>query len=162
MKKNFSNKLVGQIGENLVVAELGRRCVIATTFSGNVPDIDVLAYKDGVSIPIQVKTVKKGNLSVDAKDYLEIEFEGDKQIVKGKNRDIDRGIIFVIVYIGKNLGDEEFYICTKGNIQDLIFKNHSKYLAKNKGVRPKNPKSTHCSYNKGDLVKYINNWKLLT
>ena len=51
MKKNFSNQLTRQISENLVVAELGRREIVATTFSGNVPDIDVLAYKNRTSIP---------------------------------------------------------------------------------------------------------------
>ena len=32
MKRNFNTKLSGQIGENLVVAELGRRNIIATAF----------------------------------------------------------------------------------------------------------------------------------
>ena len=87
MKKNFSNQLTRQISENLVVAELGRREIVATTFSGSVPDIDILAYKNRTSIPLQVKAVKKGNLSVNAKDYLDIEFDGDKQKVKGKSSD---------------------------------------------------------------------------
>ena len=39
--KNYSTQLAGQIGESLVVAELGKRGVIATAFSGNVPDIDI-------------------------------------------------------------------------------------------------------------------------
>ena len=59
-KKNFS-KLSGQIGENLVVAEQGRRGILATAFAGNVPDIDILAYKDKRSIPIQVKALRTGN-----------------------------------------------------------------------------------------------------
>ena len=36
-------KLVGQTGEYLVAAELGRRGLIATTFKGNVPDFDIIA-----------------------------------------------------------------------------------------------------------------------
>ena len=44
MATGFSTKFTGQIGEYLVVAELGRRTIIATPFSGNVPDIDVIAY----------------------------------------------------------------------------------------------------------------------
>ena len=51
MPKN-SSQLSGQIGENLVVAELGRRGIIATANIGaNVKDIDVLAYKDGKAMP---------------------------------------------------------------------------------------------------------------
>jgi hypothetical protein len=36
MPRNFKTQLAGQIGEHLVVAELGRRGVVATPFSGNV------------------------------------------------------------------------------------------------------------------------------
>ena len=50
-------KLTGQIGEHLVVAELGRRMIIATPFSGNVPDIDVIAYANKKSTHIQVKAI---------------------------------------------------------------------------------------------------------
>ena len=73
MVKKFSSKLSGQIGENLVVAELGRRGIIATAFAGNVPEIDILAYKDKTSIPIQlvqhstngfVSTLKKDASSI--------------------------------------------------------------------------------------------------
>ena len=120
MKKSYLNQLTGQIRENLVVAELGRRGILGTTFTGNLPDIDVLAYKDGKSIPVQVKTKNKGNPSVNAADYLDIEFDGEKQKVKGKSKDVNRRIIFVIVFIGEKLGNEEFFICTKGDIQDII------------------------------------------
>ena len=55
MVKNFNTQLSGQIGEHLVTAELGRLGIIAAPFAGNVPDIDVLAYANGKSVPIQVK-----------------------------------------------------------------------------------------------------------
>ena len=48
--KNYSTVLLGALGENLVVSELARRGVVSTTFSGNVPDIDILAFKNNVSI----------------------------------------------------------------------------------------------------------------
>jgi len=63
MQNRFSTKLSGQIGESLCVAELGRRGIIATTFTGNVPDIDVLAYRGGISVPIQVKAQRRGSIS---------------------------------------------------------------------------------------------------
>lgn len=46
--RSFNNQLAGQIGESLVVAELGRRGIVATAFAGNVPDI---AYS-GVIRPV--------------------------------------------------------------------------------------------------------------
>ncbi|HEY5505683.1 MAG TPA: hypothetical protein VIK28_11045 [Sedimentisphaerales bacterium] len=43
MKSGYSNQVTRQIGEHLVVAELGRRGILATPFAGNVPDYDILA-----------------------------------------------------------------------------------------------------------------------
>jgi len=43
MATGRSNKLVGQTGEYLVAAELLRRGLIATTFTGNVPHYDIIA-----------------------------------------------------------------------------------------------------------------------
>jgi len=60
MAKSFKTQLAGQIGENLVVAELGRRGIIATALAGNIPDIDILAYANGKSVPLQVKGQRDG------------------------------------------------------------------------------------------------------
>ena len=81
MVKNYSSKLSGQIGENIVVAELGRRGIVATAFAGNVPEIDLLAYKDGKSIPIQIKSLKDGSLRTRADYYLNIHFDGKIQTI---------------------------------------------------------------------------------
>ncbi len=43
MATGRSTKLVGQAGEYLVAAELSRRGLIATTFTGNVPHYDIIA-----------------------------------------------------------------------------------------------------------------------
>ena len=45
MGKDFSKQLSKQIGENLLVAKLGELGIVASTLTGNVPDIDVLAYR---------------------------------------------------------------------------------------------------------------------
>jgi hypothetical protein len=159
--KNFSTQLSGQIGENLLVAELGRRGIVATSFAGNVPDIDVLAYSNGKSIPIQVKALRKGSLSVNAGHYLDIVFDDKKQIINGLNSDINRQLIFVIVAIGDQLGDDTFYICKQGHIQDVIFNNHSGFLKKHNGIRPKQPNSLHCAYGIKDLLEMKDNWALI-
>ena len=159
--KNYSTKLSGQIGENLLVAELGRRGFVASTLSGNVPDIDVLAYKDGKSIPIQVKTSKQGNLSVNADQYLNIEFSGEIQKVIGKKSDIEKTLIFVIIFIGENHGEDRFYICEQSFIQEVVFQNHQNFLKRHKGIRPKKPESTHCSYSEEDIKSKRDNWDLI-
>ena len=121
------------------------------------------ARQEGESIPIQVKALRKGGFgfAVEAKHYLEIEQDGDVQIVKGKRDDVDRKLIFVLIVIGNEIGEDKFYICEQGFIQDTIFKNHKAYLEKHNGVRPKNPKSTHCSYLESDLLEHQDNWDLI-
>ena len=60
MSKGRDNRLAGQIGEYLVCAELGKRGLIATPFSGNVPAFDVLAADDLCrTVPIQVKASRR-------------------------------------------------------------------------------------------------------
>ena len=160
MPKNYSKYLSGLIGENLVVAELGRRGIVATNFAGNVPEIDILAYKNGKTTPIQVKSLKNGSFSVQADEFLNIKFEGKKQVVKGKKK-IDRNLIFAIVIIGKVSGEDRFYICNKGFIQDLIHKLHKSFLKKHDGIRPKNYLSMHCSYKESHLSEKRDNWTLI-
>jgi len=161
MEKNFNTKFSGQIGENLVVAELGRRNIIATAFAGNVPDIDIVAYKEGKSIPLQVKALKTGSLRTVANKYLNIELIGNKQIIKGKNRSVNRNLIFVIVKIGKKIGEDKFYICEQGLLQDIVLRNHKSFLDKHNGVRPRNPKSYDCSIELSSLSKTENMWELI-
>ncbi len=162
MAKNNSSTLSRQIGENLVVAELGRKEILATAFAGNVPDIDLLAYKDGKSIPIQIKSLRSGSLRTNAKDYLEINFDGEKQEIVGKRSDIDLDLIFVIVKLGQKLGDDIFYICKKSTIQDLVLKEHGNFLKKHGGIRPKNTKSYDCSVHLEKLEEYKDDWELIT
>ena len=45
----------GKSAKTFVVAKFGRRGIIAIIFAGNVPVIDVVGYKDGSIIHLQVK-----------------------------------------------------------------------------------------------------------
>jgi len=157
-------QLSKQLSENLVTAELARRGVIATPFSGNVPDFDILAFQNGTSTPIQVKSTKDGNIQVSnvTKDYLTIEFEGDRQIVKGKKEmpQWKKDLIFIVVFIGENLGEDRFYICRNSDIQEIIFRNYNSWLQQHGDIRPINPRTTHCAYNEQDLSDFKDNWIL--
>jgi|TARA_B100001105_G_C22125856_1_gene329566 hypothetical protein len=159
--KNYKTALKGIIGENLVTAELARRDIVATTFTGNIPDIDILAFKDYKTIPLQVKTLTKGSLHIaDVTKYLKIEREGKKQIIKGLNK-INENLIFVIVKIGGKYSEDEFYIVRQKIIQNIVLKNHSNALKKWKGIRPRNPDSLHSAYDLSDIDEYRDNWKLI-
>lgn len=161
MARNFQTQLAGQIGESLVVAELGRRGIVATTFSGNVPDIDILAYRDGRAIALQVKSVRSGSISFDAKRFLQIEFDGDRQMVSGHSLALDTGLVFVFVSIGCEMGKDRFFILDQGVLQSIIHTNHSAWLAKHGGIRPKNPQSTHTAVSLVHLEQYRDNWVLI-
>ena len=166
--KDFSKQLSKQIGENLLVAKLGELGIVASTLTGNVPDIDILAYRqDGKSIPIQVKTVRKGSVSVgNAEHFIKISFDETTnppkiiQKVRGKQK-INKDLIYVVIFCRKELEAAKFYICTQGDIQKIVDKNYRAHLFKVDSVRPKNPKSTHCTYKEKDLLKFEDNWDLI-
>jgi hypothetical protein len=161
LAKDFSKKLAGQIGEHLVVAELGRRGIIAAPFAGNVPDIDILAYANGLAVPIQVKAMRQPSGSVDASKFLSIRFDGERQIIDGFSEGIDRNLIYVLVHVGETRMQDRFFVLQQGELQDLILHNHSNVLLKFGGRRPKNWESTHCSYDPRDIVGAEENWALI-
>ena len=162
MSKGFSTKLSGQIGESLVVAELGRRGILATAFAGNVPEIDLLAFRNNKAIPIQVKALRSGTLRTKADAYLDIEFDGKAQKILGKRNNKQRNLIFIIVKLGQRIGEDVFYVCEQGLIQDLVFKGHSSFLEKHGGIRPRNPASFDCSVSLLDLEPFEGRWDLVS
>ena len=98
-------QLSEQLSEHLVAAELARRGIVATPFSGNVPDIDILAFKSGKSISVQVKSAKTGNITVAnvERDYLILKQEGNFQRVIAKKAmpRWKKDLIFVIVFLAR-------------------------------------------------------------
>ena len=83
MATGRSTKLVGQAGEYLVAAELSRRGLIATTFTGNVPHYDIIASdENGRHVSVQVKTTRSGSWQFgDMSIFCDITFDGKRQIV---------------------------------------------------------------------------------
>lgn len=139
MATGRSNQLTRQIGEHLVVAELGRMGIIASPFAGNVPQFDLLASTpDGKAFPIQVKAINGPSWQFNAFAFLRLDIKGDRQTVLGLRRDLDRSIVCVLVLL-VSPGRDVFYTLTTGELQRLIRRNYKG------GRRPKNPKSTHCA-----------------
>ena len=161
MARNFKTQLAGQIGESLVVAELGRREIVATAFAGNVPDIDILAYANGMTAHLQVKAWRTGDVSFNAKRFIHIDFEGDRQVVRGLDETLDAELIYVFVKIGENAGEDRFFIILQRDLQMNIGENHAAFLDKHNGIRPKNPRSTHTAVRENHLTAFENNWALI-
>lgn len=161
MPRNFKNQLAGQIGEATVVAELGRRGFVATAFSGNVPDIDLLAYKQGKTISIQVKAWRKGSVSFDAKRFLNISWEGKKQVVSGKQKGLDKLPLYFFVKISEHYGGDRFFILDQWEVAETIREGYQSFLDKHNGIRPKNHLTTHNSVTLQQLRPYEDRWERL-
>ena len=75
-----NNNLMRQIGEHLVCAELGRRGITATPFSGNVPTFDVLATNAKCcTVPIQVKASSSNNWRTDTRTWMNLNLDPENR-----------------------------------------------------------------------------------
>jgi hypothetical protein len=74
MATGRSNQLTKQVGEYLVAAELGRLGLLAATFSGNVPEHDIVATDSACkTVPVQVKAVTGTSWQFDIRRFVDIE-----------------------------------------------------------------------------------------
>ena len=159
MATGRSNKLVGQTGEYLVAAELSRRGLIATTFTGNVPHYDIIASDEaGRHVSVQVKAARGtswqfGNIT----QYCAITFDGKRQIVEEMKACPVRRLIMTFVKIEED-GNDRFYILTWQRFRNLLVKGHKKYLQKHNGVRPKRWDSLHSTISENILRPYLDRW----
>lgn len=161
MARKFSTQLAGQIGESLVVAELGRREIVATAFAGNVPDIDLLAYKGGKTLHLQVKAWRNGSVSVNATRFLNISFDGNRQFVNGLADDLDEDLVYVFVNIADVAGQDIFYVLRQGDLARSLLAGYVEFLDKHNGIRPRSPSSTHAAVGMKHPQDYEDNWVLI-
>ena len=157
-----SNKLVGATGEYLVAAELCRRGLIATTFTGNVPHYDIIASnEEGKHVSVQVKTIRVGSWQFkDATQFCDITLEGKRQVVgEPKPWPVQR-LVMVFVKLEESEHDR-FYILGWKQLRDLVIKHYKAYLDKHDGVRPRQPESFHCSMSEQDFLRYLDKWGII-
>jgi len=159
MATGRSNRLVGQTGEYLVAAELCRRGLIATTFTGNVPHYDIIASDEGGKhVSVQVKASSGSSWQFgDVSRFFSISFKGKRQVVGQPKRCPVRGLVVVFVSIGAT-GADRFYILTWNMLRGLLVRGHRAYLAKHGGVRPKKWDSLHFAFTENDLRPYRDRW----
>ncbi len=160
------NKLTGQIGEYLVCAELGKRGYIATSFTGNVPEFDLIVANDELkTIPIQVKTSRGDNWPTKANKWINIEIDdkGKMQIDNGNQAISNPGLIYVCVALAKPDTEEHdrFFILKKKDLQLICARSYRNFMDKINWKRPKNYKSLDNRYNVDDLNEFEDNWSLI-
>jgi Holliday junction resolvase-like predicted endonuclease len=160
MATGRSNKVVGQTGEYLVAAELSRRGLIATTFTGNVPHYDIIASDEfGRHVSIQVKTSRNPSWQfADVTKYFKISFRGKRQILGQIKKEPVRRLVVVFVVIQKTEPDR-YFILPWRKLQRILFFLHKAYLKRLKGVRPKKWDSFHAAIKEADIISYEGNWR---
>lgn len=159
MATGRSTKLTGAIGEFLVAAELCRRGLLATPFSGNVPHYDIIASDEhGGHVVIQVKAINKVNWQFDVRKFIEITMEGDRQILGKPLSEPYPGLYCVFVSLGKSKNADRYFVLAWEDLRDLIVRHHEAYLSKHSGVRPKAPESTHCSISISEVGMFEDQW----
>ena len=158
MATGRSNQLTGHIGEHLVAAELGRRGLFATPFAGNVPDYDLLVVDErGRAVPVQVKTISKGDWQFKKNQFINIEIKRNVQYKKGKVRLRDPSLLCVFVRLrGGDRNEDEFYIFHVCELQNLIYR---QCAARKR--RPRNPLSMHCRVKPSDIKPHADRWQVL-
>jgi len=162
MATGRSNQLIKQIGEYLVACELARQGFLVATFSGNVPDFDLIATDSkGTSCPIQVKAIKGGAWQFSIDKFAHITFDGNKQIIGEKKPLSVPQLICVFVIAAEKYGEDQFFVLEWSKVQDILIENHTRWLNVHGGIRPKRPESMHCSLEKKDLQPYKDNWPLI-
>jgi len=161
-----SNKLVGQVGEFLICAELGRRGLIATPFAGNVPRFDVIATdEDCNTVPIQVKTNNgTGSWQCSGDKFLDIEYDAKTtvQTVVGQRPLPDPDTIWALVWLGHRQNkDDRFFVMMHRDFQRLVHEHHVAYLRQHNGIRPKAPESRHVAISLQELKPCEDAWHLV-
>jgi len=163
MATGRSNQLIKQIGEYLVACELARRGLLVATFSGNVPDFDLIATDfKGSSCPIQVKTIKGGSWQFSIDKFADITFDGSKQLIGDKKPLPIRQLVCVFVLAAEKYGDDQFFVLEWSKMQDIVIANYTRWLDSHGGVRPRKPDSLHCSIVEPDLRDYKDEWSIIT
>lgn len=162
VSRGRNNKIAGQTGEYLVAAELSRRGLICTTFTGNVPHYDIIASNEaGNHISVQVKASMTDSWQFgDISNFCEIKFKGTQQVVGiGKNCPVKNLVVVFVKVDGAR--QDEFYILTWEELREVLVTNHKNYLAKHVGVRPKNHRSLHVGVRSEHLIRYRDNWEVI-
>ena len=163
MATGRSNQLNKQIGEYLVACELARHELLVATFSGNVPYFDLLATDSkGTSIPIQVKTIRGGSWQFAINKFVDVSFQGKKQILGSKITPQIPHLLCVLVLAANSYGKDQFFVLEWEELRDIAVKSYSRWLETKGGVRPRNPDSLHCSVSPDELEEFADKWGRIT
>jgi hypothetical protein len=87
--------------------------------------------------------------------------DGDRQILGNPVSDPYPNLFCVFVALGNDNTKDRYFIFKWKNLADIVINHHSDYLQRHGGMRPKAPKSTHCSISIKQLESYEDRWNLI-
>lgn len=141
---------VGRAGEHFVAGEILRRGGHASTFAGNMPDIDVLAADrdQDRTVWIQVKTKRGGKV-------------WQTSTTRGAERQSEDDPTRFWVLVDLSVNDPEYYIVPEWWMQNDIRDAHQAYLDTHGGQRAKTQGSTHHAIPTTRVEQWRDRWDLL-
>jgi hypothetical protein len=148
----LNTQQVARTGEHYVAAELHRRGAYAVTFSGNMPDIDILASDVGQTrtVSIQVKTKTAGTWHT--------------TITRGQPRkeNPDENRYWVLVDIGRDPElPPDYWVVPEWWMVNHIHVRFQDRIAAHGGRRLRNPDSKHFAIIPKNVVEWRDRWDLL-
>lgn len=166
MSKGLSNKLAGQVGEFLVCAELGRRGLIATSFTGNVPEFDLIVADESLkTLPVQVKTSRGHSWPTTASRWINVTIDEKRQeqVDHGDSDIAHPDLIYVCVLLAapESNDTDRYFILLKRELQTICARNYRTWMSKHNWKRPKNFRSLDNRYYVTDLEPFEDNWALI-
>lgn len=166
MSRGRQTKLAGQVAEHLVVAELGRRGLIATGFAGNVPAFDVIAADEYCrTVPIQVKASSGDSWPTDARTFMRIEYDQNekRQNYLGPAPLDTPDLIYVFVALASQAADsrDRFFILTMSELQQVCIKCYSVWMDSREWRRPRSPESYDNRFWISAIVEFESRWQLI-
>lgn len=166
MSRGRRNQLVGQVAEHLVVAELGRRGLIATGFAGNVPTFDVIAADEQCrTVPIQVKASSGDSWPSDARTFLNIEYDSatKRQNFLGPTQLRTPELIYIFAALADlaQATPDRFFILTMRELQDVCIKCYTEWMDPKDWRRPRNPESYDNRFWIRNIAQFENRWDLI-
>lgn len=155
-RRKTKGYLTGLTGELLVATELARLGFQVCLPSGNSPDLDMLAYRGGEVLAVQVKSAGVGNaIQLGLKKFLTLETDPETgvQVMTAKQPPLDDKLYVAFVYLGKQAGQDRIYVGRAPKIADFLERQHLAYLGRNSGVRPgRNKESDHIAVAEKDVM----------
>lgn len=166
VSSGYRNNLAKQMAEHLVCAELGRRDFVATPFSGNVPNYDVLvADASGHALPIQVKATRSTSWPSNAQNWMDIELdlETGVQNHRGPKTLPTPGLVYVCVAVEPldSANRDRFFILTMEDLQASCVRSYTTWMDSHGWKRPRKVESFDLRYDIEDIEEFENNWALI-